>query len=214
MGYGASAIRTDRFTRRFLREACGGLFPCGGMPRVRRDRAGDSAPARADAVDLLARMLIALALHSLVSNRTAVAFVPPGMKSVAPVLLAPDTRRGLALRQMEAALGSEKDVLNCGGWPNRTSSRDCAWRHVARPRQRFRSFCWRSGLFCCAGGRGLRLMRTQRPKRCAYARPHSYCCGAGTSVTSGLSLGLMRTTNSLTGASLRFMPRCTTLGPT
>jgi hypothetical protein len=56
-------------------------------------------------------MLIALALHSLVSNRTAVAFVPPGMKSVAPVLLAPDARRGLALRQMEAALGSEKDVL-------------------------------------------------------------------------------------------------------
>src|SRR5262245_53884738 len=48
-------------------------------------------------------------------------------------------------------------------------------------------------------------MCTQRPKRCAYARPHSYCCGAGTSVTSGLSLGLMRTTNSLTGASLRFM---------
>jgi hypothetical protein len=56
-------------------------------------------------------MLIALALHSLVSNRTAVAFVPPGMKSVAPVPLAPDARRGLALRQMEAALGSEKDVL-------------------------------------------------------------------------------------------------------
>jgi lysophospholipid acyltransferase (LPLAT)-like uncharacterized protein len=66
--------------------------------------------------------LIALALHSLVSNRTAVAFVPPGMKrsamsawlsglGVAPVPLAPDTRRGLALRQMEAALGSEKDVL-------------------------------------------------------------------------------------------------------
>jgi hypothetical protein len=30
---------------------------------------------------------------------------------VAPVPLAPDARRGLALRQMEAALGSEKDVL-------------------------------------------------------------------------------------------------------
>jgi hypothetical protein len=47
--------------------------------------------------------LIALALHSLVSNQTAVAFVPPGMKrsamsawlsglSVTPVPLAPDTR--------------------------------------------------------------------------------------------------------------------------
>jgi hypothetical protein len=48
--------------------------------------------------------LIALALHSLVSNWLS------GL-GVAPVPLAPDTRRGLALRQMEAALGSEKDVL-------------------------------------------------------------------------------------------------------
>ena len=31
-------------------------------------------------------------------------------------------------------------------------------------------------------------------------------CGAGTSSVSGLSLGLMRTTNSLTGASLKFIP--------
>ncbi len=39
-------------------------------------------------------------------------------------------------------------------------------------------------------------------------------CGAGTSSVSGLSLGLMRTTNSLTGASLRFIPRWTTFGAT
>jgi lysophospholipid acyltransferase (LPLAT)-like uncharacterized protein len=66
--------------------------------------------------------LIALALHSLVSSRRAVAFVPPGISGsamsawlsglgVTPVPLAPDARRGLALRQMEAALGSGKDVL-------------------------------------------------------------------------------------------------------
>jgi len=42
----------------------------------------------------------------------------------------------------------------------------------------------------------------------------THCCGAGTSVTSGLSLGLMRTTKSFTGASPRFIPRCTTLGST
>jgi len=95
----------------------------GGMPRVRRDRAGHSAPQGPTLrISWHECNLIALALHSLVSNRTAVAFVPPGMKrsamsawlsglGVAPVPLAPDTRLGLALRQMEAALGSEKYVL-------------------------------------------------------------------------------------------------------
>jgi len=54
-------------------------------------------------------------------------------------------------------------------------------------------------------------------ERSSHAHAQSrltHCCGAGTSVTSGLSFGLMRTTKSFTGASLRFMPRCTTLGST
>ena len=66
--------------------------------------------------------LIALALHPRVSDRAAMAFVPPGLHGAAmrgwlealdvtPVPLAPDARRGLALRQMEAALACGKDVL-------------------------------------------------------------------------------------------------------
>lgn len=66
--------------------------------------------------------LIALALHPIVAARPAMAFVPPGRHGaamrgwleklgVAPIPLAPDARRGLGLRQMEAALESEKDVL-------------------------------------------------------------------------------------------------------
>src|SRR5262249_17743388 len=120
MDYGASAIRTDRFTRRFLREACAGLFPAARPSPIVPDTPLPQGPMLW--ISWHECNLIALALHSLVSNRTAVAFVPPGMKrsamsawlsglGVAPVPLAPDTRRGLALRQMEAALGSEKDVL-------------------------------------------------------------------------------------------------------
>jgi lysophospholipid acyltransferase (LPLAT)-like uncharacterized protein len=66
--------------------------------------------------------LIALALHPILTGRAAMAFVPPGLHGaamrgwleglgVAPIPLAPDARRGLGLRQMEAALASEKDVM-------------------------------------------------------------------------------------------------------
>jgi len=67
--------------------------------------------------------LIALALHrQVVADRNAAAFVPPGVSgaamsgwltglNVTPILLAADARRGLALRQMEAALASGNDVL-------------------------------------------------------------------------------------------------------
>jgi lysophospholipid acyltransferase (LPLAT)-like uncharacterized protein len=66
--------------------------------------------------------LITLALHRRVTGRAAMAFVPPGVQGIAmstwlsgvgvtPVPLAPDARRGLGLRQMEAALASGKDVL-------------------------------------------------------------------------------------------------------
>jgi lysophospholipid acyltransferase (LPLAT)-like uncharacterized protein len=66
--------------------------------------------------------LITLALHRRVTGRAAVAFVPPGAQGIAmstwlsgvgvtPVPLVGDARRGLGLRQMEAALASGKDVL-------------------------------------------------------------------------------------------------------
>ncbi len=66
--------------------------------------------------------LLTLALHAHVTGRGAVAFIPPGLSGAAmrgwldglgiiPVPLAADARRGLALRQMEAALGAGKDVL-------------------------------------------------------------------------------------------------------
>jgi Domain of unknown function (DUF374) len=66
--------------------------------------------------------LLALALHGRVTNRGAMAFVPPGFNGAAmqgwlealgvtPVPLAADARRGLGLRQMEAALAAGKDVL-------------------------------------------------------------------------------------------------------
>lgn len=66
--------------------------------------------------------LIALALHRQVTGRNAMAFVPPGVSGAAmggwltglevtPIPLAADARRGLALRQMEAALASGNDVL-------------------------------------------------------------------------------------------------------
>jgi lysophospholipid acyltransferase (LPLAT)-like uncharacterized protein len=73
--------------------------------------------------------LLALALHKLVTSRAAMAFVPPGMQGstmsawlealdVTPVPLAPDARRGLGLRHMEAALASGKDVLIAVDGPN------------------------------------------------------------------------------------------------
>ena len=66
--------------------------------------------------------LLALALHGGVMMRGAISFVPPGAAGVAmrgwleglgivPVLLAAGVRRGLGLRQMEAALAAGKDVL-------------------------------------------------------------------------------------------------------
>jgi lysophospholipid acyltransferase (LPLAT)-like uncharacterized protein len=66
--------------------------------------------------------LITLALHRRVTGHAAVAFVPPGAQGIAmstwlsgvgvtPVPLVGDARRGLGLRQMEAALASGKDVL-------------------------------------------------------------------------------------------------------
>lgn len=66
--------------------------------------------------------LITLALHRRVTGRAAMAFVPPGVQGIAmstwlsgvgvtPMPLAPDAKRGLGLRQMEAALASGKDVL-------------------------------------------------------------------------------------------------------
>jgi lysophospholipid acyltransferase (LPLAT)-like uncharacterized protein len=65
--------------------------------------------------------LITLALHRRVTG-AAMAFVPPGVQGIAmstwlsgvgvtPMPLAPDAKRGLGLRQMEAALASGKDVL-------------------------------------------------------------------------------------------------------
>ena len=88
--------------------------------------------------------LITLALHRRVTGRAAVAFVPPGAQGIAmstwlsgvgvtPVPLVGDARRGLGLRQMEAALASGKDVLIAGGWPDRATPRDCARRAVACP---------------------------------------------------------------------------------
>jgi hypothetical protein len=66
--------------------------------------------------------LLALALHAVVTGRQGMAFVPPGLNGagmqgwlkelgITPVPLAADARRGLGLRQMEAALGEGKDVL-------------------------------------------------------------------------------------------------------
>jgi lysophospholipid acyltransferase (LPLAT)-like uncharacterized protein len=66
--------------------------------------------------------LVALALHFRITGREAMAFVPPGLNgagmrgwlealNIAPVALAADARRGLGLRQMEAALDEGKDVL-------------------------------------------------------------------------------------------------------
>jgi lysophospholipid acyltransferase (LPLAT)-like uncharacterized protein len=66
--------------------------------------------------------LITLALHRQVTGRNAMAFVPPGLSGAAmggwltglkvtPIPLAADARRGLALRQMEAALAAGNDVL-------------------------------------------------------------------------------------------------------
>src|SRR5262245_1012835 len=94
-GYGARAIRTDGSHSCGLRPACGGLFPCRG------DR---------------------------VTGRAAVAFVPPGAQGIAmstwlsgvgvtPVPLVGDARRGLGLRQMEAALASGKDALIAADGP-------------------------------------------------------------------------------------------------
>jgi len=63
-----------------------------------------------------------ITLHRRVTGCPAVAFVPPGAQGIAmstwlsgvgvtPVPLVGDARRGLGLRQMEAALASGKDVL-------------------------------------------------------------------------------------------------------
>lgn len=66
--------------------------------------------------------MLTLVIHRRISSRPALAFVPPGLGGaamrgwleelgIAPVLLAPDARRGLGLRQMRSALAEGKDVL-------------------------------------------------------------------------------------------------------
>jgi lysophospholipid acyltransferase (LPLAT)-like uncharacterized protein len=66
--------------------------------------------------------LITVASHERTRRGAAIAFVPPGLTGIimrgwleelgaTPVLLAPGARRGLGLRQMEAALSAGKDVL-------------------------------------------------------------------------------------------------------
>jgi lysophospholipid acyltransferase (LPLAT)-like uncharacterized protein len=66
--------------------------------------------------------LLTLAVHQRILRREGIAFVPPGVSGramrgwleglgIAPVPLAEDARRGLGLRQMEAAIGAGKDVL-------------------------------------------------------------------------------------------------------
>jgi lysophospholipid acyltransferase (LPLAT)-like uncharacterized protein len=66
--------------------------------------------------------LLTLAAHQRILRRAGIAFVPPGLSGqamrgwleglgIAPVPLAEDARRGLGLRQMEAAIAGGKDVL-------------------------------------------------------------------------------------------------------
>jgi lysophospholipid acyltransferase (LPLAT)-like uncharacterized protein len=66
--------------------------------------------------------LLTLAVHQRILRRVGIAFVPPGLSGqvmrgwleglgIAPVPLAEDARRGLGLRQMEAAIAGGKDVL-------------------------------------------------------------------------------------------------------
>jgi lysophospholipid acyltransferase (LPLAT)-like uncharacterized protein len=66
--------------------------------------------------------LLTLAVHQRILRRLGIAFVPPGLSGqamrswleglgIAPVPLAEDARRGLGLRQMEAAIAGGKDVL-------------------------------------------------------------------------------------------------------
>src|SRR6187431_158757 len=122
-GYGASAIRTDGSPSRGLRPACGGLFPCRGDKRLGRDHPQNALPQSPTLwISWHENNLITLALHRRVTGHAAVAFVPPGAQGIAmstwlsgvgvtPVPLVGDARRGLGLRQMEAALASGKDVL-------------------------------------------------------------------------------------------------------
>jgi lysophospholipid acyltransferase (LPLAT)-like uncharacterized protein len=78
--------------------------------------------------------LLGLAAHASVRNRQAMAFVPPGLAGVAmrgwldacgisPVPLGSDARRGLGLRQMEAALAAGQDVLIAVDGPRGPSHR-------------------------------------------------------------------------------------------
>ena len=66
--------------------------------------------------------LLTLAVHQRILRRVGIAFVPTGLSGqamrgwlegldIAPVPLAEDARRGLGLRQMEAAIAGGKDVL-------------------------------------------------------------------------------------------------------
>jgi lysophospholipid acyltransferase (LPLAT)-like uncharacterized protein len=66
--------------------------------------------------------LLTLAVHQRILRRVGIAFVPPGLAGeamrgwleglgVTPVPLAQDARRGLGLRQMEAAIANGKDVM-------------------------------------------------------------------------------------------------------
>ena len=66
--------------------------------------------------------LLTLAVHQRILRRVGIAFVPPGLSGqamrgwleglgITPVPLAEDARRGLGLRQMEAAIAGGRDVL-------------------------------------------------------------------------------------------------------
>lgn len=85
--------------------------------------------------------VLTLAAHQQILRRVGIAFVPPGLGGqamrgwleglgIAPVPLAEDARRGLALRQMEAAIAGGKDVLiavdgPCG--PRHSIARGALW---------------------------------------------------------------------------------------
>ena len=85
--------------------------------------------------------LLTLAAHQRILRRVGIAFVPAGLGGqamrgwleglgIAPVLLAEDARRGLGLRQMEAAIAGGKDVLiavdgPCG--PRHSIARGALW---------------------------------------------------------------------------------------
>ena len=112
--------------------------------------------------------LLTLAVHQRILRRVGIAFVPPGLSGqvmrgwleglgIAPVPLAEDARRGLGLRQMEAAIAGGKDVLIAVDGPRgpRHSSRE--GRCGSQGQQALRYAPWAPRLrsvFGCRGGTG------------------------------------------------------------